>query len=346
MEGRLRLDARLILFGLLSATVLLALACGSDEPASAPAPTLTASPVALTPSPVPPEPTATVSAEVREANVAYLIAVREGWGLFHEKVNQFGAILSIGWQTSDRMLDALSEAGAGTAFDLAYQAVKEIEPTEAYKSDHELMLGFMAEMVRIDREIGRAAQERDTTLFVNSNARLGEVYTLGGFGLSEAVCRNTLRTGGPGAMCDRGDRIPMGEYGLKMHEVSVRFAPTYAFRVLSQPVISSPEEFIEAERESYPTVLEVLEQAIRAVDALEPPPEAASDHAAIQDFLDEQLETVKAISEATKAADVQQVRRLRQQAAVSTCAIDEVLSSEFRPIVRIFRTADPSVCAF
>ena len=112
------------------------------------------------------------------------------------------------------------------------------------------MLDFMAEMVSIDREIGRVAQERDTTLFVNSNPRLGEVYALGGLGLSENVCRNTLRLGNPGAVCDRGDRIPMGDYGIKMHEASVRFAPTYAYRVLSQPIISTPEEFIEAERQS------------------------------------------------------------------------------------------------
>ena len=39
----------------------------------------------------------------------------------------------------------------------------------------------------------------------------------------------------------------MGDYGIKMHEASVRFAPTYAYRVLSQPIISTPEEFIEAE---------------------------------------------------------------------------------------------------
>ena len=81
-----------------------------------------------------PDPTLTVApetepvGELTAAEAEYIEDVRAGWNEFHSKAGGFRQVFAQTYSTRERLFEALIDAGAGSAFEGAYQAVKQLNP--------------------------------------------------------------------------------------------------------------------------------------------------------------------------------------------------------------------------
>ena len=106
---------------LLGVSVIAAafLACGASATATpVPTPTPTQAP---TPTPAPASAT---SEELTAAGTEYIVQVRAGWNKCHSKAGGFRQAFAQTYSTRPRLFEALIDAGAGSAFEGAYQAVE------------------------------------------------------------------------------------------------------------------------------------------------------------------------------------------------------------------------------
>ena len=94
---------------------------------------------------------------------------------FGRRNSAFGAALGQSYTSTEGLLNALYEAGAGEAYAAVHEVAVAIEPPPRFAADHELFLVVLEEQVRIDRLIGEAARDGDIVKFEVNNHLLGLV---------------------------------------------------------------------------------------------------------------------------------------------------------------------------
>ena len=284
--------------------------------------------------------TSDLSAEEEE----YFEEVRAAQALTESKFENFSAIFGRAWPLRSFLIDALLEAGVGTAFTGTLEALEELTPPERFRADHERMVEVTRESVRVDGEIAQAVKDDDLARFVLLNGELGQVNSSVAPGFSTAFCEHT-DVGGE--LCGPAGPVPGGEYGASVHEALRRFEPRFGtgMGVLAFPLTLRPDELATVLATQGSTFREQLQEVRAQVGSLTPPEELRADHDRLVAYYDGFIDGVSKLTAAAEAGDIQtaqiQLIGFRGQFCETRGSFS---SSQFKELVGLHFRADPDAC--
>ena len=333
------LKKRWLWFGLLVAAVV-SLACGASA-------TVTPVPAATpTQTPIPtlaPE-TETVE-ELTVAEAEYIEEVRAGWNEFHSKAGGFRQAFAQTYSVRERLFEALIDAGAGSAFEGAYQAVKQLDPPPRFQADHDLMIQSMAEVVVYDEDVGRAAENQDLAAFTVANARMGQTIGLMALQLSDAVCHVTEPPDLPFTFCDPSRTLPGGEYGTKLNVVLARFNVSLITSLVNVGPQYTAEDALGALEVLQPERIDLYSRTRDEISGFSPPTALADGHNQLIQYLEEQLDIASLQDLSVQAQDLTKYQQESSQSSVLYCeSRQEFGSGEMREIVRVHFSDVIGIC--
>ena len=313
-------------------TALAVAACGTSEPT----PTPTATP---RPTPTAPPPPITLSAGERE----YFEQVQAAQKLTESKFENFGAIFGRAWPLRSLLIDALLEAGVGTAFTGTLEALAGLSPPERFRADHERMVDVTRELVRLDGEAAQAVRDDDLARFVLLNGELSQVDSSVAPGFSAVFCQHT-DVGG--ALCGAAGFLG-GEYGEKVHEALRRFVPGFrtATGVFGFPLSLRPEELAKVLATQASIFREQLEEVRAQVGSLTPPEELRADHDRLVAYYDGLIDGVSKLTAAVEAGEMQTAAIQLVGFGGQPCETRGSFSSSlFKELVGLHFDADLNTC--
>ena len=231
---------------------------------------------------------------------------------------------------------SLIDAGAGTAFAAVLESLERIEPPPGYEADHARLLASYRALDRLDREVLTAAENGDYVGFWLANLELGVVQGLRNLDLASSVCR-VVTTGNARQFCDR-DALPGGDYGAQLFAISGRLAAEVVGTSQALQGVPESPQITRAERRAIngsvlPDQIAVLEAAIAAIDTLQPPPDLQADHDRFRQFVDETLETTRALLRANNADDQEGLTAGGRAMVQVLCSARDDLSPAIQPAV-------------
>ena len=302
-------------------------ACGASDTAT---PVPTASPTAA------PTPAPATSAELTAAEAEYIEQVRAGWNEFHSKAASFRQVFAQTYAMRSRFFKALIDAGAGSAFEGAYQAVKQVKPPPRFQADHEVMLLAMAKMVGYDHDVGKAAENQDLTGFTVANARMGGTAGQMGLQLSDAVCRATEAPDFPFSLCDSSRTLPGGEYGVKLNVVLARFDVSLITSLFSIGLHHTDEDVLGALEVLQPERIALYSRTRDEISGISPPADLAAGHDQLIQYLESLLDIGRLQNSAVQAQDLDKYQEEGGRSRKLYCeARQEFASGKMREIVRV-----------
>ena len=321
----------------MAVTALAVAACGTPEPT----PTPTATP--------PPTPTATPQPIALSAGeMEYFEQVQAAQKLAESKFENFGAIFGRAWPLRSLLIDALLEAGVGTALTGTLEALEELTPPERFRADHERMVEVTRELVSLDGEAAQAVKDDDLARFVLVNGELGLVSSSVLPGYSAAFCENAFAAEDDGAaLCGPAGPLPGGDYGARLNEALRRFEPGFrsAGGVFGFPLSLRPEELATVLATKGSTFGEQLQEVRAQVESLTPPEELRADHDRLAAYYDGFIDRVNKLIAATEAGDVETAQNqffgFRGQFCETRGSFS---SSQFKELVGLHFRADPDAC--
>lgn len=169
---------------------------------------------------------ATLSAGLGELSgeeVDYLVNLAAAKAEFGTAQNEFSQSVNRSYQTTDEMLQALLDAGAGAAFVPYQQDVLELDPPARFAEDHEAVAAYLEDVLAIDAGIAEAAADRDVVGFVIGNEELrGAAVTLD----EQTSTQVQFALGGPETRITPTD-LPAGDDGLLLWTILGDFDRRY-----------------------------------------------------------------------------------------------------------------------
>ena len=323
--------------------VLAAVACG--ESATATPATATAAPT-LRPIPATAVPIANVGEVLTAEEEEYIEQVRSGWRKFHDKAEGFRAVFAQVYSLKSRLFEALHDAGAGTAFDGALQALEEIDPPAQFQEDHQIMVETLSAHVAIDREIGDAVENQDLAAFAIANARLTESSILMASRLDPRVCNATMAADLPFRLCDFfSETVPGGDYGSQVYEKMTTFAAGVFSRSIQFGPEFEEEEILATLSVIQPELTKIHDGTLVEIAGLQPPNEFAEGHNLLVKYLDDALAINRSRSTSVDAQDPAAHRSLSGEARTLYCdAKQELGAGELRDLVRVYFLDPTAIC--
>jgi len=321
--------------------VLFVIACGDSATATLVPTALTTPRPTSTPTPTPsptavPVALATDSDDLNAAEAEYIVQVRAGWNKFHSKAGGFRQVFGQTYSTRSRLFEALIDAGAGSAFEGAYQAVEQIKPPPRFQADHDLMLQEMAKMVGYDYDVGRAAENQDLAGFTVANARMGVTGGLMGLQLSDALCPATTPPDLPFSFCNPGRTLPGGEYGVELNDSLARLTIGVVLRMSPIGLHYTPEDAIGALAELRPEIIDQWAKARDEISGFDPPGNLIADHDRLVQYLEAQREATGLQISAVQEQDLAKYQEENARSLDLYCEARQVFASgEMREIVRV-----------
>lgn len=242
--------------------------------------------------------------DLEEEEIAYTDGLAAGILEFSKRVAVFGQRFSQQYANSEALLEALDGAGAGTAFEAARDVIVALEPPDSFRAEHERVLQYLDEAVRLDREIGRSIEERDIVLFVVSNIGLGRNGDHAALDLDPAICR-AMRLNP--RLCGLSIAETTGSaYGdavrAALAEFNAGFGSDGRFLDLVENLISD-DDMLRLVETTHPELKLFVTDARGALSLLSPPSEFQADHERIIAFFDSTLETLGGNERAASAFD-------------------------------------------
>ena len=318
-------------------TAVAVAACGTSEPTPTPTPTTRP---AATPTP----PTTALSA----GEVEYFEQVKAAQGLMESKFENFGGLFSRSWPLRSLLIDALLEAGVGTAFTGTLEALEGLSPPERFRADHERMVESTRELVRLDGEAAQAVKDADLGRFVLRNGDLGLVSATASLGLSAAFCEHSRDADDPGfgfTLCGPAGPLPGGEYGGRLNDALRRFEPGFmsATGVFAFPLSLEPEEQAQVLASQAPLFAEQLQEVRAQMGSLTPPEELRADHDRLAAYYDGFIDGVNELMAAAEAGDLQAAQGQLIGFLTGFCETRQSFSSsQFKELVTVhFKFAAP-----
>ena len=242
--------------------------------------------------------------DLEDEEIAYTDGLAAGMREFSSRVAVFGQRFSQQYANSEALLEALDGAGAGTAFEAARDVIVALEPPDSFRAEHARVLQYLDEAVRLDREIGRAIEERDIVLFVVSNIGLGRNGDHAALDLDPAICR-AMRLNP--RLCGLSIAETTGSaYGdavrAALAEFNAGFGSDGRFLDLVENLISD-DDMLRLVETTHPELKLFVTDARGALSLLSPPSEFQADHERIIAFFDSTLETLGGNERAASAFD-------------------------------------------
>lgn len=276
---------------------------------------------------------------------AYLDILTLGFEEFGKRVAVFGQALSRQYTDERAMLKALSDAGAGTAFEAVHVVIEPVTPPPRFEAAHELLLEYLEGVVRIDREIGLAARDGDAVQFILSNFELASTETSvrAVLGLPPQI-RDIAFGFNAFAYRQPETAVLDGDYRetlyTSLREFRARFpqpGPDYlAFNIRAT-------HLAEIVSRTSPGFIAVLEKTRDEVAALSPPDELRDDHQRLIEYFDDTLAAQRAISTAAAAEDLAGVRAGIDLTLESFCETAKDLSDAIKPVVSVQFGGPPGI---
>ena len=220
-----------------------------------------------------------------DEDLVYFTEVQRAYDLFGS-ANAGAAQESLeGGDTRDAFFQGLLNAGVGTAFVPVLDALRALQPTAHYAEDHAAVVASVEQLVAIDAEIREAVLADDLLAFLLGNAQLARVGEEAALRQQPNLCR-TLSRGG--ANCSSYEVNYDNAYAVALRNISA--ALQGAVEASGQAVGGPAEEdFLHSQLapEEWATLIATLfgnvavaeQDAIPALEALEPPEEFAADQA-------------------------------------------------------------------
>ena len=243
-----------------------------------------------------------VFGDLADDESAYLNTVERAYEEFRSRNAVFGETLRQQFSDSRALLQALQGAGAGTAFETVQAMLLPVEPPERFAADHQLLLTYLAEAVRLDREIGKAIDEVDPVHFVVSNLELGsnDASVNAILGLSPPV-REIAFPGAAFVNPTVSDDAYLGPANQALKRFSAEFGrlgPNYlAFNI-------GREYAFEVIARSGPGYLETVQSTLATMQSLTPPAEFTPDHALILEYFDDLIEAQTTVLDSAAGGDM------------------------------------------
>ena len=318
---------------LLAIAALVAFAC-SDLVTATPVPTATVTPApTAAPSPTPAVTNPGVALTAEEAD--YIEQVRAGWTVFNSKAGGFREAFAQVYALRSRLFETLKDAGAGSAFEGALQAVEQIDPPQRFQREHQLMLEAMTRMVGYDHDVGKALDDQDLPGFAVANAKMGEAGGLMALQLSADLCSATDPPDRAFSFCGSGEALPGGEYGKSLNSAISRFNVGIVTRFPAFPAAFTPEDEIATLTVFLPEEIDVYVQTLDEVKGFQPPSDLSADHLRLIRYLEEQLENNREQDSALQVQDLGKYREVSGQARELYCALRRGISSDMMQIVQV-----------
>lgn len=350
--GRRRL---LVLVLVVTAAALIAAACGGDgddEAASAAGSVATAAASDAADTQAAEETSTDVSAarvvlatqgvtSATDADIAYFSEVQRAFDLFGSAAAGATQDSLEGGDTRSAFFQGLLNRGVGTAFVPVLETLQRLEPTTHYAEDHRYLVTQVEQLVAIDADIRETVLADDLAAFLLLDARLARTGAETALRLQPNLCRTFSRGG---ANCSSYEVNYDNVYAVELRGIS---AALQGAIVASRHAVGGPpeEDFLHGNLapEEWAELIATLfgdrvaaeQEAIVALEALDPPEEFAEDHARLIAL----VETTQAISAAfaadATAGTLQSLRvgDARLEALLGAqCGAVAAMSEEFRQV--------------
>ena len=283
-----------------------------------------------------PTPASATSEELTAAEAEYIDQVRVGWNEFHSKAGGFRQAVNQTYSMKSRLFEALIDAGAGSAFDGAYQAVQQIKPPQAFQADHELMLQAMAKIVGYDNDVGKAAENQGMVGFTLAETRMAGTGGQMGLQLSDAVCRATVAPDFPFSLCDPDRSLPGGEYGAMLNAALARFDVSLITSLFQIGPHHTDEDVLGVLEVLQPERIELYSGIRDEISGFSPPADLAAGHDELIKYLETLLDIGRLQNSAVQAQDLDKYQEERGESRKLYCqARPDFASGEMRELVRV-----------
>jgi len=273
----------------------------------------------------------------------YFGAIRRAQGAAQPQFECFGQAINEVYGTTDALLGALYDCGAGTALAAIEDATRDLTPPERFTDAHAWLLAGRAEGSRLDGLIGQAAREGDIMAFLTNNVRLGWVlqpYP----GLDAAFL--SAATGAPPIRLDPTEALARSDYGRGLFAALIEYRnlnPLFAGLSVDFPQVSR-DVALQAVTELAPE-LRALEAELRgAIEALEPPVEVAADHTLMLEFFEGRRGRLEELIGAAAVGDIDVLFTIGEAADAENCATADALSDAIAPIAVPYFDSDSPDC--
>lgn len=245
---------------------------------------------------------ADVFGDLNDDEATYLDAVAAGFDEFGRRNRVFGRTITQSYVNDDLLLQALLDAGAGEAFAAARDAIVLIDPPVSYAEGHQQLVAYLDGAVALDLEVAAAAERRDVVGFEVANFHLSLLGA--GFALEGPPALAGI-IGDPAGLVPP-EELPGGAYGSDLWEVLQRFRILALRQELTTgvfPVISD-ENLAAAMAQTYPTIIELTEEAARALGALDAPAEFGVGHEILATYFEELIALRQSVLDAASLGDI------------------------------------------
>ncbi|MEE9247477.1 MAG: hypothetical protein V3U79_02115 [Dehalococcoidia bacterium] len=277
-----------------------------------------------------------VTEAAASAEEIYFEEVNEAIMLIGAKIGKFGAIFSEAFPTRQRLIDALLEAGVGTAFTATAEALQGIEPPDQLETEHKALVENYREIVRLDRQAEQYIRDGDVAGFVLINGQLGEVSATFTISLTADFC-NSLNPGGS-EFCDPLEPLPGGFYGRQLNEIFRIFQSQFIglAGTLAFPLSLTPEESALVINDLAPKAAVLFSETQAKVRALTPPAEFSAAHDRLVPYFDQLLDVFNEAVQATAAGEMEITRMTLEDITRVGCEVRESFSPvEFNVLVSV-----------
>ena len=247
------------------------------------------------------------------------------------------------------MFNALEEANFSESIAERVQIVESLSPPERFAEGHAVFLKHLRGQISRSANVDEAIERRGLPRVHLAMAELLAAFDVVRFAVTPEFCRYIT----PDRVSEHqgedinmrehlcsDESVPGGEYGAAIN----RFAETFVAEFDPRANLTAglkPEELLEALTYVQPAIVELFNETLAGLDAIEPPPEYQIGQQVLRDYFSELLSTARAIDRAVADGDNDQVLREFERSREIARAADTRLPENYRPLVKAIFGATP-----
>ena len=217
----------------------------------------------------------------------YFEDVGNALSLTAARLGRFSILFTETYETRQRLIDSLLEAGVGTAFINTTEALQAIVPPDQHASNHQSLIEHYLEMVALDGKAAEYVADGDVAGFVLINGQLGQVSATFGASLPLDFCQAISGLGSP--VCASEFPSGLGDYETRLGQIFTTSRPQVLRLIgtLGFPLSLTPEEIARVITALAPDITTMLTGLQTQVTELSPPEELTSDHERLAEYTDQ-----------------------------------------------------------